>query len=322
MYISLLSDASIDLFPDNRIGAFTCKLPHPIAVDRNKQEIGLSYISWPHKLANIEDGSFRIRISGHPNALPADSPGIPGKPSNLDALSTFNSIGGKTVGGPKTAGSGFKTSLVAPKTAELSFLGTPQETVSRRISAGYYATVQKLVASINAAIRTAKYRTSKYRKSLKAIPCEFRYDETTERVTFHSNDPENAIEYKINLSWELYIKLGYGLDRNGNSWVKDGDVTPHTSDLNLGQNSVLVYTDCIEQNRLFANSIGPLLRLVPFSGDHGKQMHFEPQRVEYCQLRTDSLSEITIEIRDDRGDVFKFLSGKVSVTLHIRDIPI
>lgn len=268
MYISLLSDASIDLFPDNRIGSFTCKLPHPVAVDRNKQEIGLSYISWPHKLANVEDGLFRIRISKHP---------------------------------------------------EEEF---PQETVTRKITSGYYADVGKLIAAINTKIKSTKFRAKHYQHPSTGPPCEFRYDETTEKVTFHADEENNDLRYKINLSWELFIKLGYGLNRDGNSWVKNGDQTPHTSDLDSGQNSVLVYTDCIEQNRLFANSIGPLLRLVPFSGEHGKQMHFEPQRVEYCQLRTDTLSEIKIQIRDDRGQIFRFLSGKVSVTLHIRDIPI
>ena len=298
MYISLLSDASSELFPGNRIGSFTCKLPHPVPVDRNKQEIGLSYISWPHKLANVEDGTFRIRIAKRPN------------------VETHTTRVGDEI--------------------TLSFSEFPQETVTRRITPGYYATVQKLIAALNEKIKTTKFKASHYQHSAHGPPCEFRYDETTEKVTFHSDadrsderrpggnrpDDESDFEYKINLSWELYIKLGYGLERDGNSWVKNGDQTPHTADLDSGQNSVLVYTDCIEQNRLFANTVGPLLRLVPFSGEHGSQMHFEPQRVEYCQLRTDTLSEIKIEIRDDRGEVFKFLSGKVSVTLHIRDIPI
>ena len=255
-----------------------------MAVDRNKQEIGLSYISWPHKLANVEDGTFRIRVSKHPK---------------LEKHTTR--VGDEIV---------------------LSFSEFPQETVTRRITSGYYADVGKLIAAINAKIENTKFRAEHYQHSKAGPPCEFRFDETTEKVTFHADEENSDLQYKINLSWELFIKLGYGLNRDGNSWVKSGDQTPHTSDLDSGQNSVLVYTDCIEQNRLFANSIGPLLRLVPFSGEHGKQMHFEPQRVEYCQLRTDSLSEIKIEIRDDRGEIFRFLSGKVSVTLHIRDIPI
>ena len=60
--------------------------------------------------------------------------------------------------------------------------------------------------------------------------------------------------------------------------------------------------------------------MVPFSGKHGEQISFEPKVVEYCKLRYDSFSEIKIELLDDTGSVMKFTSGKVFVTLHIKEI--
>ena len=61
-YITLTSDGSLNLFPANRIGAFRSKLPHPIAVDRTKCEIGLHSITFPNKLPNIVNGFFRLRV--------------------------------------------------------------------------------------------------------------------------------------------------------------------------------------------------------------------------------------------------------------------
>ena len=59
-YITLVSDSSSDIFPDNRISHFRVKLPKKIPLTRFDNQIGLKYISWPHKANNIEDGEFSI----------------------------------------------------------------------------------------------------------------------------------------------------------------------------------------------------------------------------------------------------------------------
>ena len=65
-YITLASDANLDLFPENRIGSFRTKLPHPIVTDRTKYKVGLHSITFPNKLPNITDGTFMMRADrGH-----------------------------------------------------------------------------------------------------------------------------------------------------------------------------------------------------------------------------------------------------------------
>ena len=149
--------------------------------------------------------------------------------------------------------------------------------------------------------------------------CAFSYDETTEKVSFRVRD-DSPCEIKVNLPWELYIKLGFSLVKSSSTWVKSGEEGPHVADLYAGTNALFVYTDIVEESRILANTLGPLIRIVPFQGRHGKTIHWEPQRVEYCRLRYDYIDEIKIDVRNDAGELFKFLSGKITVTLHIKEI--
>ena len=59
-HITLASDSSHDIFPDNKIGSFRVKLPRKIFVDRKRHQIGLKYISFPQKSHNVEDGTISI----------------------------------------------------------------------------------------------------------------------------------------------------------------------------------------------------------------------------------------------------------------------
>ena len=63
MYITLPSDASLDLFPDNTISAFTVKLPSELVVDRTRDVIGLTSIEWPHTFRNASFGNLKIYMS-------------------------------------------------------------------------------------------------------------------------------------------------------------------------------------------------------------------------------------------------------------------
>jgi hypothetical protein len=46
-YLTLPSNASLDVFPDNKTGSYRVKLPHPIDLNGN-WEVGLYSISYPN----------------------------------------------------------------------------------------------------------------------------------------------------------------------------------------------------------------------------------------------------------------------------------
>ena len=75
----------------------------------------------------------------------------------------------------------------------------------------------------------------------------------------------------------------------------------------------------MEPNRIVGHRLVPLLAIAPIKGQHGQQCYYEPRYIEYCTPRYDVIDEILIELTGDEGQVLQFTSGKVYVTLHIKD---
>jgi hypothetical protein len=53
-YLTLPSNASLDVFPDNKTTEYRVKLPQPIELDGN-WEVGLYSISYPHTWYTLRD---------------------------------------------------------------------------------------------------------------------------------------------------------------------------------------------------------------------------------------------------------------------------
>ena len=60
-YITLVSDANLDIFPTNRIGSFRSKLPQIVISDKDRFQIGVTYISWPNNVYNISESTITIK---------------------------------------------------------------------------------------------------------------------------------------------------------------------------------------------------------------------------------------------------------------------
>ena len=275
-YITLASDASGTVFPKNKIGQFRVKLPKKIYIDRQRHQIGLKYISFPHRTRNVEDGQFTLSVLG-------------------------------------AGGTGVFHSAVPP---------------------GNY-TPATLTDALNEAIKQIEsLQEERYRPVLESnikLSEEivgFVYHPTTEKISFHYKKTpltEDGVQYRfrIRLSVELMVKMGLGLPDDHPYFEptleSKASCTRRTVDLNLGQTSIFVYTDIVEKDRTVGDRLSPLLSIVPFEGVHGTQVHFEPRIVEYCTPRYDVIEEINIELLNELAQPMKFTSGKVYVTLHIRD---
>ena len=146
----------------------------------------------------------------------------------------------------------------------------------------------------------------------------FEYNRTTDIVSCVVREGA-PYRVRIILSKELFVKLGFGLSHDRSRSIYPPETAPHTADLDLGKNAIFVYSDILELNRLVGNKMLPLLAIVPYKGERGKVVNYEPYSVEYCDLRYDSFDEIKIDLVGDTGEILKFLSGKVFVTLHIKD---
>ena len=284
-YITLVSDSSSDIFPDNRISHFRVKLPKKIPLSRFDDQIGHKYISFPYKSNNIEDGNFSIYFINIRNASGA----LPELPQIFDT----------------------------------------------KIDSGYYNRPIDLINAMNKKIDNIlnDFR-ERFEFSMRTMGIVFppmpeggwlSYNEASGHVTLRSlNEEEWAL--RLEFSRELFIKLGIGLESEyhtahsprGRRLFEQGHTSKYTVDLDIGKNSVFVYTDIIEADRIAGNSLCNLLVSVPFSGMRGKQSHFEPHIIEYHQPRFSLIDEIEIKLCGDTGEVIPFTGGKVFLTLHIK----
>ena len=59
-YLTLLSDSSLSMFPDNKQSEFTVRLDHPIHIEEERWEVALVEIATPSEVLNIteEDNFF------------------------------------------------------------------------------------------------------------------------------------------------------------------------------------------------------------------------------------------------------------------------
>ena len=58
-YLTLLSDNSLNMFPDNKQSEFTVRLDHPIHIEEERCEVALIEIATPSEVLNItEENNF------------------------------------------------------------------------------------------------------------------------------------------------------------------------------------------------------------------------------------------------------------------------
>ena len=295
-YITLASDSSQDTFPGNRIGSFRSKLPTTLELDRDRYQVGLSYISWPNKLHNLEDGHILIRCQLPP------------------AVTDTRGAGNTPVA---------SVTIVRDRVTK--------DTAAKRLPPGYYGSVKELVSELNELIKKVTFKDPAMRGvDMRQGFARFELDPRTEMVKFVLSGGAPC-QVTVRLSRELYIKLGFGTGASGPRWIKPlplgaNDISGvqinagiHTADLTAGKNAVFVYSDVIRAERIVGNKVAGLLAIVPFAGAHNEIVHYTPQRVEYYNLQFNSFQEIQIDLVDDLGHILKFQSGKVFITLHIKD---
>ena len=295
-YITLVSDSSLDRFPMNRIGSFRAKLPHGVKLDRDKHVIGLSYITWPNTIFNVDTCDIAIK-----------------------ATTTRNEV--HDIGGTRT------TVPIETK-----------QTIKKTLQAGYYSSVEDLLEVLNQLLRSSVFKNSQLAPfDMTNEFAKFTYDRRSEKVSLDLK-ADSPCFINVKLPVKLWCKLGFGYRYDpGTKWqwlrpvlatrpspwsdadVAYSDYAPQVADLELGNNAVFLYTDVIKPSRLVGNRITSLLAILPFEGRHNDRSHYSPHKVEYCPLAFDSFDEISIDLVNDFGEILKFQSGKVILTLHVKN---
>ena len=91
----------------------------------------------------------------------------------------------------------------------------------------------------------------------------------------------------------------------------------HVVQMDQGFDTIYVYTDVVE-SRIVGDSVAPLLRALPVGGRHGETVSDRFTNIHYVPLLYSHFKSIEIDIRDDIGRRVPFEYVRVTVTLHFR----
>lgn len=191
--------------------------------------------------------------------------------------------------------------------------GKVQSMFKISIPPGYYKNKGELVEEIN---RLVELRVS---EDILEKQCtgnvEFIWNKYTDKIILKVGDTMS-----VGLSKSLSQLLGFPLQY---PYV---DFAPFTSGVyessvkgTLNQHLSALYVYCsIVQPRVVGNSLVKLLRPVPVTSEHGRNVFFSFQDIHFLPLATNIFQDIEIDIRDDTGKKIPFVGGRVVVTLHLR----
>ena len=84
-----------------------------------------------------------------------------------------------------------------------------------------------------------------------------------------------------------------------------------------GNQYFYVYTDIIK-SEYHGDVVVPVLHTVTVKGKHGSYVSKNVERPHYVPLNKNIFDTISINIRDEVGDLVAFEHGKVIITLHFR----
>ena len=94
-------------------------------------------------------------------------------------------------------------------------------------------------------------------------------------------------------------------------------VADHVVQMDQGFDTIYVYTDVVESS-IVGDSVAPLLRALPVGGSHGETVSDRFTNIHYVPLLYSHFKSMEIDIRDDTGRRVPFEYGRVTVTLHFR----
>ena len=135
------------------------------------------------------------------------------------------------------------------------------------------------------------------------------YDDTSKRVTVKCGR-----RVVVKLRGDIARMFGFLNDTT----IRASDEKGFTLALpETGNQYFYVYTDIIK-SQYHGDVVVPVLRTVTVKGEHGSYVSKNFERPHYVPLNKKIFDTISINIRDEAGDLVAFEHGKVIITLHFR----
>lgn len=309
-YVSLPSNSSEKYYGKQPMNHYMTKLPHPIELDVEEWEVGLSEIIYPYSWSNLRKVSkVCIGISD----------------LQLDDITNEYTIYEEHI------------------TLQISHYMTVQDLVlklNRRIENTLNKIKEKTIPTIN-----DKGERIFYGINEKWFWMVFRYDENVGKVYLSGNE-----HVYISLPSELGQMMGFGdmpivigsenlcpqiqkkkhcvyntincitfkyPDEEENDIRFKHLKSPFVADVHRGFTSLYVYSPIVT-SQFVGVTLAPLLRVVSITGKFGETVNVRYDNIYYLPLAQSRFDQLEVYIRDDAGNYIPFNTGRVTVVLHFR----
>lgn len=191
------------------------------------------------------------------------------------------------------------------------FINGDQKTsnVLYRIKSGYYDDIVFLIREINANLPSG---------------VSFGFDHVKNKV-FLKGPPKTSLKFFGKLAIILGLKPGIAIETIPPTHDSHGIghtsvmYAPHQADINGGFYTMYIYTDIIEYQSVGDYHV-PLLRCVHIDGENNKIINIRYDRPHYVPVNKSSITEISIQVKDDQNQDISFSYGKVCAKLHFRPV--
>ena len=320
-YLTLLSDGSMESFPQNTVAQFKTLLPHPLDLTDGEWEVGLTEMMYSVDLKNISthESYFDVLIPDTDGREVSDPDLYGWGRFNLQKLETLSLA--QTIALLPWEKSPWKFYITKGK----SILN--MNTYRIRFRAGAYTKPMALIKEINEGLERTLKRVWKKEGNVRELSnMKLVYFPAYDRVMYQVNGSTLrksvlAIRFPKTLAYKLGMDSDKLLlsDEVTTKWINVNYLGNNTADLYENLKSMYVYCDIVDPQIVGSNEL-KLLRVVPFTsdGEDKHQARWEPIRAEYLKLSKKYFDTIDLHIMSSMGTPMGFLNGRSIVKLHFR----
>ena len=302
-YLTLLSNASMKMYPDNTLAHYITDLPRRIDLT-GEWECGLAEIQYQHTWYNIGmyDTWFFLNETIAMGLTPSAKISAGYYKSPMTLMNHVNK-GLNTMVTDKVRAKLRYSAIIQKMTLHMT-PGT-EFTVPHRSALGRMLGFEPSVVSSPPSL--ASEGPSVLGSIMAAITT------ATEMTSTDENQRLGGKNVGLTPSATVFLPPKETAD-GPYTYRKEAE---HVVQMNQGFDTIYVYTDVVE-SRIVGDSVAPLLRALPVGGSHGETVSDRFTNIHYVPLLYSHFKSIEIDIRDDTGRRVPFEYGRVTVTLHFR----
>ena len=241
-FVTLPSNSSMDVYPDNKISHYTTQLPQEINLQDSEYEVALVEINYVHSFYNVQSGDCWLQYK------------------------------------------------------------VDRAVYMLQLAAGHYKP-ETLIGSLNKLVQTLSEENA--RNYLK-----FYFEPINQKASVTITNESTTL--KMSASLQRKLQLEERNLRGNKTYFGQGAVS-----LNDTLSCIYVYCDLVKE-RVVGDKLVPLLRIVPVVRKPGQVVYKSFYPPQYFSLSHQQFRTVEIYLTDDTGNLIKFESGRVVVTLHFR----